>query len=240
MAWRAGIAERWGYASDWRGSLLTRPVQPPRQLHQAAFYQHLVRTLGFPSGALEPTIDAPPSSVARAGELLTQAGWDHQALLIALAPGAAYGGAKRWPAANFAASAATLAADGCVAVLIGTPADAPAGRECLEMIGRGVPVINLIGTTDLTTLAGVLSLCRGLISNDSGAMHLAAALGVPVTAMFGPTDETATRPLGRASSVVLTHRVWCRPCMLRECPLDHRCMLGISADSVIAAVRRAS
>ena len=84
-----------------------------------------------------------------------------------------------------------------VAVLIGSPADASAGRECLEHLGRGVPVINLIGTTDLTTLVGVLSLCRGLISNDSGAMHLAAALGVPVTAMFGPTDETATRPLGR-------------------------------------------
>jgi heptosyltransferase-2 len=178
--------------------------------------------------------------VAKAHELLTQAGWDRQAPLIALAPGAAYGGAKRWPAARFAAAAAMLAADGCVAVLIGTPADAPAGDECLEQIGRGVPIINLIGATDLTTLAGVLSLCGGLISNDSGAMHLAAALGVPVTAMFGPTDETATRPLGRASSVVLTHPVWCRPCMLRECPLDHRCMLGISADSVIAAARRAS
>ena len=71
-------------------------------------------------------------------------------------------------------------------------------------------------------------------------MHLAAALGVPVTAMFGPTDEAATRPLGRASNVVLTHQVWCRPCMLRECPLDHRCMLGISVASVAAAARRAS
>ena len=125
-------------------------------------------------------------------------------------------------------------------MLIGSLADAPAGRECVEQIGRGVTILNLIGATDLTTLAGVLSLCRGLISNDSGAMHLAAALGVPVTAMFGPTDETATRPLGRASSVVLTHRVWCRPCMLRECPLDHRCMLGISVDAVVAAARRAS
>ena len=189
---------------------------------------------------LEPTIEAPASSVAKAADLLEAAGWDRRAPLMALAPGAAYGGAKRWPASSFAAAATTLGTDGCVAVLIGSHADAPAGRECIEQIGRGVPVLNLIGATDLMTLAGVLSLCRGLISNDSGAMHLAAALGVPVTAMFGPTDETATRPLGRASSVVLTHRVWCRPCMLRECPLDHRCMLGISVDAVVAAARRAS
>ena len=67
-----------------------------------------------------------------------------------------------------------------------------------------------------------------LVTNDSGAMHLAAALGVPVTAMFGPTDETATRPLGATRTSVLTHAVWCRPCMLRECPLDHRCMRGIA------------
>jgi heptosyltransferase-2 len=238
LAWRAGIRERWGYATDWRGSLLTRTAPPPKRVHQASFYQHLVRTLGFPSGALEPAIEAPPSSVTKAANLLEAAGWDRRSPLMALAPGAAYGGAKRWPASSFAAAATTLGREGCVAVLIGSLADAAAGRECAEQMGRGVAILNLIGATDLTTLAGVLRLCRGLISNDSGAMHLAAALGVPVTAMFGPTDETATRPLGRASNVVLTHRVWCRPCMLRECPLDHRCMLGIGVDSVVAAARR--
>jgi heptosyltransferase-2 len=240
LAWRAGIRERWGYATDWRGMLLTRPVPPPRRVHQASFYQHLVRTLGFPTGVLEPAIAVPASSAAKAADLLESAGWDRRTPLMALAPGAAYGGAKRWPASSFAEAATTLGADGCVAVLIGSLGDAPAGRECLEQIGRGAPVLDLIGRTDLMTLAGVLSRCRGLLSNDSGAMHLAAALGVPVTAVFGPTDETATRPLGRASSIVLTHRVWCRPCMLRECPLDHRCMLGISVDSVVAAARRAS
>jgi len=86
-------------------------------------------------------------------------------------------------------------------------------------------------------IAGVLSRSRGLVTNDSGAMHLAAAAGVSVTAVFGPTDDTATRPRGDAH-VVLVHPVWCRPCMLRECPLDHDCMRGIGAKSVLAAARR--
>jgi heptosyltransferase-2 len=240
LAWGAGIRERWGYATDWRGRLLTRMVPPPKRLHQAAFYQHLVRTLGFPSGALEPTITVAAPAVARAVALLAAAGWDQRQPLMALAPGAAYGGAKRWPASSYAAAAAMLGSDGTAVVVIGSPADAPAGRECIDQIGSSTRVFNLIGATDLRTLAGVLSLCRGLISNDSGAMHLAAALGIPVTALFGPTDETATHPLGRASRAVLTHPVWCRPCMLRECPLDHRCMHGISVNSVVASARRAS
>jgi heptosyltransferase-2 len=103
--------------------------------------------------------------------------------------------------------------------------------------------MTLIGRTDLPALAGVLVQCRGLVTNDSGAMHFGAALGVRVTAMFGPTDEQVTRPLGRGTSshepVVLTHDVWCRPCLLRECPLTHRCMRGIGVDAVLAAVQRA-
>jgi heptosyltransferase-2 len=98
---------------------------------------------------------------------------------------------------------------------------------------------NLVGRTDLSALAGVLTLCRTLVTNDSGAMHLAAAAGVSVTAMFGPTDDAATRPLGEAHAI-LTHPVWCRPCMLRECPLDHRCMRGIDVAAVLASTRRTS
>ena len=94
----------------------------------------------------------------------------------------------------------------------------------------------------MPALAGVLVQCRGLVTNDSGAMHFGAALGVRVTAMFGPTDERATRPLGRqpgSEPVVLTHDVWCRPCLLRECPLTHRCMRGVGVEAVLAAVKRA-
>ena len=96
---------------------------------------------------------------------------------------------------------------------------------------------SLVGRTDVPELAGVLANCRALVTNDSGAMHLAAAIGVAVTAVFGPTDDIATRPLGGAHRV-LTHPVWCRPCLLRECPLDHHCMRGVAPAAVAAEARR--
>jgi heptosyltransferase-2 len=169
--------------------------------------------------------------------LLTNAGWDGQSPLVALAAGAAYGGAKRWPATSYAAVAGELASDGVAAVLIGAGADRGAGDELLAQLTPAVRPIDLIGQTSLPALAGVLAHCRGLVTNDSGAMHLAAALGVNVTALFGPTNERETRPLGSGRRIVLTHRVWCRPCMLRECPLNHGCMRGIAVDTVREAAR---
>ena len=94
-----------------------------------------------------------------------------------------------------------------------------------------------MGSTDLPTLAGVLAHCRTLVTNDSGAMHLGAAIGVPITAVFGPTRDRETRPPGEAHAVI-TNDVWCRPCMLRECPIDHRCMRGITVDRVLTAARQ--
>ena len=97
--------------------------------------------------------------------------------------------------------------------------------------------LDLIGQTDLPTLAGVLVQCRAVVSNDSGAMHVAAALGVTITALFGPTNEHETSPRGPGRQTVLTSQVWCRPCMLRECPLTHRCMRDISVEAVVNATR---
>jgi len=235
-AWRARVPERWGYRADWRSALLTRAVSKPADtVHQAAYYQHLTRSLGFPSGSLEPTIEAGEAERASGRQLLMEAGWDARAPLVALAPGAAYGGAKKWPAASFAALASALADDGVRSVLVGSAADAAAAGA------RGVTGLDLIGRTDLSALAGVLLQCRALVSNDSGAMHFASALGVPVVALFGPTDERVTRPLARRGGrdpVVLTHDTWCRPCLLRECPLRHRCMRGITVAEVRDAVLR--
>jgi lipopolysaccharide heptosyltransferase II len=242
-AWRAGIPRRWGYRSDWRGPLLTRAVMPPvDQMHQAAYYQHLTRALGFASGPLEPRLEASPEDRRAGSRLLVAAGWDQRTPLVALAPGAAYGGAKRWPPESFAALASALARVGTGTVLVGGPGDARAGEDIEERAAHvSIPVMTLIGRTDLPALAGVLLQCRGLVTNDSGAMHFGAALGVRVTAMFGPTDEQATGPIGRGTGsepVVLTHDVWCRPCLLRECPLTHRCMRGIGVDGVLAALQR--
>jgi heptosyltransferase-2 len=249
-AWRAGIPERWGYRTEWRRPLLTRAIDPPGRVHQVEYYQRLIAALaqtGAPPRALPRVVLS--DELRRIGiEELTSAGWDGVRPLVALAPGAAYGGAKRWPPASFAALVRALAADGIQSAMVGSRADLPVAREIERALGfdratdlppsstAGEGMLNLMGT-DLPTLAGILVACRALVSNDSGAMHLGAALGVRVTAVFGPTDEGITRPAGDAH-VVLTNPVWCRPCLMRECPIDHRCMRGIDAERVLGAVRQ--
>jgi heptosyltransferase-2 len=232
---RAGIPERWGYNTGWRGSLLTRAIQRTSGMHQVESYQRLVHALGFPNGPVEPRVYVPQCARDAAARLLMDDGWDGRTPLVALAPGAAYGGAKRWPPASFADLVAALAADGVRSVMVGSAADAATAEE----VARSVDglVHNLIGRTDLPALAGVMTHCRALVTNDSGAMHLGAAAGVAVTAVFGPTDDMATRPLGDGHAVI-THPVWCRPCMQRECPIDHRCMRGVSVAAVLASARR--
>jgi len=236
-AWRAGIAERWGYRTDWRRALLTRAIEAPTGLHQVEYYRHLVRALGFANGPGQPHIPLSNELRESGAEQLRGVGWDGVEPLLAIAPGAAYGGSKRWPPEYFAALVRSLSEDGVRAVMVGSRADLPVGREIEAAVeaSNGVSLLNLMGT-DLSTLAAVLVNCRALMSNDSGAMHLAVALGVRVTAVYGPTDERVTRPLGDTHAV-LTNPVWCRPCWLRECPIDHRCMRGIGVDRVAGAVR---
>ena len=133
-------------------------------------------------------------------------------------------------AGSFAELADALAADGVQSVLIGSAADADAasGAEVVSALAQPAPLSISIGRTDLSTLAGVCRTAARSSPTTPAPCIWRAAVGMPVTAMFGPTDERATR--GRsatAHAIVLTHPVWCRPCMLRECPLDHRCMRGI-------------
>jgi heptosyltransferase-2 len=244
LARQAGIPERWGYASDWRGPLLTRAVRRPRRsLHQGAYYQHLVAALGIDNGPLEPRLAVPSDVTSAARALLQTHGWDTARPLVVVAPGAAYGTAKRWLPAHFARLVSQVAeARGAQSVLVGGPAD----RQTTEWVRRDVAgggaarVIDLAGMTSLETLAGVMSLASACVSNDSGAMHLAGAVGVPLAALFGPTREHETAPLmcAGARSEVLINPVWCRPCMLRECPLDHRCMTGLAPERVADAVDR--
>lgn len=238
-AWRAGIPARWGYSADARSVLLTRSVRRPERVHQGAYYQYLVHELGVPNGPLEPRLEVSTTARDRAGQLLEASGWDGRTQLVAMAPGAAYGGAKRWPIESFVTLTAELVNDGMTVVVVGSRADAVVADDLMgvlvNMEGR---VLNLSGRTDVPVLAGVLAKCRVLVTNDSGAMHVGAAVGTRVVAMFGPTDESCTHPLG-STHTILTSATWCRPCMLRECPLDHRCMRGIRVDVVLTAVRDA-
>ena len=244
VARRAGIRERWGFAAQWRRGLLTRAVpRPPRTppVHQVAYYLELMRGLDIDPAGLEPRLEAPPHMVARARALLETVGWDPHRPMVGIAPGAAYGYAKRWLPDRYARVAARLSHELDVSVvLVGSAHDRDAGHAiesslaAMHTAGSGPALVNLIGRTDLSELIGTLAGCRVVLSSDSGPMHLAAALGVPVTAIFGPTDERLTSPGG--SQVVLTVPVRCRPCFFRDCPIDHRCMTRISEDRVFHAV----
>jgi heptosyltransferase-2 len=233
---RAGIPERWGMSGTLRRALLTRGAgRPGRKVHQSDYYLALVRGLGFEARASVPRISVRPHTASRVDVLFSRHGIEPAARIVGFAPGAAYGHAKRWPTSRVAHVIERIARERlATCVLVGAAGDRDAGREIESALPEGVRVVNLIGQTDLRQLIGVLARCAAFVSNDSGAMHLAAALGVPVTAIFGPTDERVTAPLGNHD--VLVHQVFCRPCMLRDCPIDHRCMKGITADAVFAAV----
>jgi heptosyltransferase II len=248
---RAGIAERWGYDLDWRDRLLTRaiPAKPRRPRgrsdpgvgpspHHSAYYLRLVASLGMPPapGPAAAAVDVPAPAIVQARALLDAAGLAPGTRLVGFAPGAAYGSAKRWPPERVADAIARLAAAGVRAVMVGAPADREIARAIQSALDPAVrpSVVDLVGATDVATLMAVLARCDVVVANDSGAMHVASAVGRPVVAIFGPTDERATAPLG--PHTLVRHDVWCRPCLLRACPIDHRCLRGVAAADVVAAV----
>ncbi|MGH9409592.1 MAG: lipopolysaccharide heptosyltransferase II [Vicinamibacterales bacterium] len=235
---RAGFRERWGFAGGGRSWLLTRAARRPRgHIHQTEYYRQLVRGVGIDADDLPPRLDVSAGSRAAADRLLRDRISAGQAL-VGFAPGAAYGHAKRWPPDRVAEVAARVVRRGGAAVFVGAAADRETGRAIESTLPPDVHAINLIGRTTLGQLVGVIARCSAFVSNDSGAMHVAAALGVPLTALFGPTDERRTAPRGPAAADVMRRDVFCRPCMLRECPIDHRCMKRIGVDDVCESVAR--
>jgi heptosyltransferase-2 len=244
---RAGIPERWGYARGLRGWLLTRRALRPEGTrgrgpeHHVDFYRNLIRGLGIPCDEVPPRVEATARS--REGAQRALRGWAQDAVpYVLVAPGAAYGQAKQWPPDRVAEVVVRLMRDrGVRVVLIGAGHDRAAGMEIESRVRAAAPeqwtqLRNLIGQTDLGTLVALAERARVCITNDSGAMHVASATGCPIVVPFGPTDERVTRPVGRAE--VLTADVFCRPCHLRDCPIDHRCMRRITVDQVFQATSR--
>ena len=237
VAARSGIAERWGFATDWRARYLTRAVPKPNgALHQGAYYQALTTALGMAPGPLHARVWP---NQDRARDVLREIGLDLDEPFAVFAPGAAYGRAKQWLPERFAQLAHMLIEQrNWSVVMVGVNADREVCREIEQRMPKtGTKINRLIdfaGKSDLPTLAGMLAVARAVVSNDSGAMHLAGAVGTQVVALFGATNDIRTSPLSASADApvpaILTHPVFCRPCMLRECPIDHRCMRGISAD----------
>ena len=220
--WLAGVSRRVGYAGHRRRWLLNQIVRKPERKgpppHQVEHYLDIARSLGGEARVEEIAISPRPS--AKPAELR-----------LGLCPGAEYGPAKRWLPERFAATAAAI---GGRWVLFGTARDEKVGAQIAATLGDGC--INLIGRTTLEQLIEELRKCQLLLTNDTGTMHLATLLRVPVVAVFGSTEPSLTGPLGKGNRII-RHQVECSPCFLRECPLDFRCMKAVSAEEVAAAIR---
>jgi lipopolysaccharide heptosyltransferase II len=232
VLWRAAVPQRWGYATDGRGMLLTRRCRvsaSARGRSQVYYYRAMLEGLGLAvEGEPDASLVCPEEWAARGRALLGDEGpW------IGVNPGAFYGTAKRWRPERFAAAADLVARRiGARVVIVGGAAERPLGEAIAEQLMA--PARVLCGETTLGELVGVLARLRVLLTNDSGPMHLAAALGTPLVAVFGSTDWRETAPVsGRAR--VVSEEVECAPCLLRECPIDHRCMTRIGVDRVASA-----
>ena len=226
----ARLPERWGYGTAGRAPLLTRaaPVLAGiRHRSQVFYYRAMLSGVGLlVSAAPDASLDCPGEWRERGAELLgpAEAGW------IGLNPGAFYGGAKRWLPDRYAEVGDLLhSLTGAHIALVGGPEERPLGEAIAARMRA--PLRLLAGQTTLQELCGVLSGLRLVVTNDSGPMHLAAALGVPLVAVFGPTDWRETAPWGGRHRLV-REQVECAPCGLRECPIDHRCMSRIDARRV--------
>jgi heptosyltransferase-2 len=223
-AWHARIPQRFGYALSGRALLLTHaipaPGRNPARLHQRFYYLDLVTALGGPSDASLPKLRKDPTTVT-----------GQRGLVMAICPGAEYGPAKRWPVENFVAVARHfIATRKAKIVVLGAPGDVPFAEE----LERQLPEVeNRAGKTSLAEFMAALVSARLVLCNDSGAMHVASALGVPTLAIFGSTEPLLTGPMG-ARSRVLRHHVPCSPCFLRECPIDFACMKAITPEMAIA------
>jgi heptosyltransferase-2 len=237
----AGIPIRIGYDRDARGWLLTHPIPLPQggeiPRHQRFYYLELLkRAKLIPGYGKDETIRLGGSAgAAESGRIrLRQAGLG--SAVVGVSPGAAYGGAKRWLPDRFAQAAVRLAKERNAQVAVFGSKDETEICEtvCLAIQRAGVACRNFAGATPLDQFVEMAAACELFLTNDSGAMHVASALGVPTVVVFGATDDEATGPIGTWSRVV-RHPVDCSPCLLRECPIDHRCMTGVTASQVVEA-----
>lgn len=233
----AGIPRRAGYNSDGRGILLTHRVQRSSEIkkrHQIDYYLEMVKALGCVSVNKEMHLEKKISRLD-AQSVVQKYVSDPQKEIIGIAPGAAYGPAKRWLPERFAQVADKIAGTfNCRIILLGGKSDRDIAEEVHRM--AQTRVVNLAGQTGLKEAAYLISQCRLFISNDSGLMHIAGALNVPTIAIFGSTNPATTSPAGN-QSIVVHREVSCSPCLKKTCPTDFRCMELISVEDVFAVAR---
>jgi heptosyltransferase-2 len=232
-SWLAGIPRRVGYRGHWRRWLLNQIVPVPRKPgppeHHSLRFLRIARECGADTFNSDRSLASIQHSTSSA-----QIASNGQPIKIGLCPGAEYGPAKRWLPERFAYAAEKITRQSSVQwILFGMTRDVTVGEQIAAALGD--QCVNRIGQTTLDQLIDELRECRLLLTNDTGTMHLAALLGVPVVAIFGSTEPRLTGPLGNVH-IVLRHHVECSPCFLRECPIDFRCMKAVSVQEVADAV----
>lgn len=236
LAFLAGIPERIGYTTDGRAPFLTRGLPPPpRTSHQLRDYDALLESRGVTPDLAPPRLPVPAESADIAAFALARAGLPPNRPLVLLAPGAAFGWTKRWPAERFGELGRVLLERGFLCAVVIGPDEEPLAERARVAAGGYLPALG--ADLDPMGVAALAARALVVVSNDSGPMHLAAAVGTPVVAMFGPTDPGRTGPSG-VPSEVLDRYVFCSPCYRKECPYRHECMREIEVENVLAAVLR--
>jgi heptosyltransferase-2 len=238
----AGIPRRAGYAADGRGFMLTdRAVYPPDpNLHLSDSWLTMLRnTLGViaPDDVADHEFEPSPGNLARMRMWLAERRLSPDARLVAIAPAAAYGPAKEWPLVRYVALVDLLDERyGAECVLVGT---APERNKCEQVAATSrANAIVAAGELNIGELAALFALCDGFVGNDSGAMHLAAAVGIPTIGIFGSTDPVRTGPRGSRTRVV-RHPPPCSPCLERTCRFDHYdCLRAITPAEVSGELER--
>ncbi|HTK88213.1 MAG TPA: lipopolysaccharide heptosyltransferase II [Nitrospiraceae bacterium] len=239
LSFLAGIPRRYGYGTDGRAFLLSDAITVPHRTavaHQTQYYLDLLRPLGITPFPSAPRLFVSDSEDERMRQRLTEAGIQTTERLIGINPGSTYGSAKRWLPERFAHAADRVVEQfGGRVAIVGAAGEEALGRAIAEkMLSK--PVV-LSGRTSMRELMSIIKRCRLFITNDTGPMHIAAAFDVPVVAIFGPTDFRTTSPFGETHQIV-RQPVECSPCLLRECPIDHRCMTGVTVEHVYEAAAK--
>ena len=224
--------------------LLTHPVAPPdgtRTVHQVHYYMDMLKPLVQEASTSKPVLHVSPEEQVRAACLLQEGGIQTSEVVIGLNPGSVYGGAKRWLPERFAVVADRLIDElrqqdthSVRCLILGGPGEEELGEAIAQRMDANPLVLS--GRTSLGELKAVIKRCHLFVTNDTGPMYVAKALGVPVVAIFGPTDPVATVPYNALHTIV-RNPINCSPCFLRECPIDHRCMTSISTEQVFQAAK---
>ncbi len=237
ISFLAGIPRRVGYNTDGRGIFLTHRVPVNGRVkreHQVDYYLHLIRSLGIETGERIPFLQISRGRKQEAEGILKSVSGGSGPFL-GISPGAQYGSAKEWFPDRFGELALRIFGQiGARLLILGSAGDRAAASRIGEIAGSAV--VDLSGKTTLAQALALISRCRVFVTNDSGLMHAASALAVPLVAIFGSTDPRRTGPLGRHSRVVY-RPVPCAPCLKTQCPRNRECMEAITVEEVFKEVK---